>query len=48
MTKGIKKKEPLKETFQCDAISGATLTSNGVTEMIHECVAKYSAFLLDK
>ena len=44
----VKKKEPSKETFQCDAISGATLTSNGVTEMIHECVAKYSAFLLDK
>ena len=44
----VKKKDPAKEQFQCDAISGATLTCNGVTDMIHDCVAKYSAFLLDK
>ncbi len=44
----VKKKEPAKAAYQCDAISGATLTSNGITDMIHDCVAKYSAFLLDK
>lgn len=44
----VKKKDPSKGQFQCDAISGATLTCNGVTDMIHDCVAKYSAFLLDK
>lgn len=43
-----KKKDPKKEAYQCDAISGATLTSNGVTEMLHLCMAKYSTFLLDK
>ena len=44
----VKKKNAARASFECDAISGATLTCNGVTDMIHECIAKYSAFLLDK
>lgn len=44
----VKKRDASKETTQCDAIAGATFTSNGVTEMIRECLAKYHSFLLDE
>lgn len=43
----VKKREPDKADFQCDGISGATLTSEGVSDMIKDCLAKYRAFLLD-
>jgi Na+-transporting NADH:ubiquinone oxidoreductase subunit C len=33
---------------QCDGITGATLTSNGVDAMLKECLGKYKAFLIDK
>lgn len=33
---------------QVDAVSGATLTCNGVTNMLHEVLAKYMKFLEDK
>ena len=32
-------------TFECDGISGATLTTNGVNNMLHEYIAKYKPFL---
>lgn len=33
---------------QVDAVTGATLTSNGVTDMLKECLGKYMNFLNDK
>ena len=33
---------------QVDAVTGATLTSNGVTDMLHSCLSKYMKFLSDK
>ena len=33
---------------QVDAVTGATLTSNGVRDMLHEALGKYLAFLNDK
>lgn len=36
------------ETTQCDGISGATLTTNGVRDMIHEYVKMYEAYLKNK
>lgn len=33
---------------QVDAVTGATLTSNGVRDMLHEALSKYLAFLNDK
>ena len=33
---------------QVDAVTGATLTSNGVTEMLQGGLAKYLTFLMDK
>jgi Na+-transporting NADH:ubiquinone oxidoreductase subunit C len=30
---------------QVDAVTGATLTSNGVTNMLHDCLTKYIKFL---
>lgn len=35
-------------TTQVDAVTGATLTSNGVSDMLHSCLAKYINFLNDK
>ena len=29
-------------------VTGATLTSNGVTDMLHNCLGKYMKFLSDK
>ena len=33
------------KAFECDGISGATLTTNGVSDMLHEYIAKYKPFL---
>ena len=45
----VVKKGQVKETdFECDGISGATLTMNGVTAMFAECIARYYAFLASK
>lgn len=30
---------------QVDGVTGATLTSNGVSEMLHDCIAKYKSFM---
>lgn len=35
-------------TTQVDAVTGATLTTNGVSSMLHECLSKYMKFLKDK
>ena len=35
------------ETTQCDGISGATLTGNGVSDMLQSTVAKYKNYLLN-
>ncbi|WP_036903558.1 NADH:ubiquinone reductase (Na(+)-transporting) subunit C [Hoylesella saccharolytica] len=35
-------------TTQVDAVTGATLTSNGVSDMLAECLSKYLIFLTDK
>lgn len=43
----VKKKDPTKSEYQCDAITGATFTSNGITAMIHDCLTKYKTFLMD-
>ena len=36
------------QTTQVNAVTGATLTSNGVTDMLHEGLGKYIKFLKDK
>jgi Na+-transporting NADH:ubiquinone oxidoreductase subunit C len=33
---------------KCDAVTGATLTSNGVNNMLHDCLKKYTKFLTAK
>ena len=40
---GAKKDNP---EIECDGISGATLTSNGVTNMLHDYLAMYKNYLL--
>lgn len=35
----------LAEDSRCDAVTGATLTSNGVNDMIHDCLSRYMTFL---
>ncbi len=44
----VKKNEVKDNTVQCDAITGATLTSNGVSLMLQDCLGKYLKFLNDK
>ncbi len=44
----VKKNEVKDPTVQCDAVTGATLTSNGVSLMLHDCLSKYIKFLNDK
>lgn len=39
----VMKKKTDPET-QVDAVTGATLTSNGVTNMLHDCLSKYTKF----
>lgn len=39
------KKSDVKDpTTQCDGITGATLTSNGVSAMLKDCLSKYKTF----
>lgn len=46
--KVIKKNEVTDPTVQCDAVTGATLTSDGVSLMLKDCLGKYLEFLKDK
>ena len=39
------KKEGLDDCNRCDAVTGATLTSNGVDAMFHDCLAAYAQYL---
>lgn len=41
-------KKPENPETEVDAVTGATLTSNGVTDMLHTCLSKYIKFLQDK
>lgn len=48
---GVKKTTDIKDSekeYTVDAVTGATLTSNGVNEMIQISLAKYKDFLNDK
>lgn len=46
---GVKKPSDIKDpAAEVDAVTGATLTSNGVDAMLKECLAKYLNFLKDK
>lgn len=40
-----KKVPGLADESRCDAITGATLTSNGVNDMLHDCISRYLTFL---
>ena len=40
----VKKSEVKDATVQCDAVTGATLTSDGVSLMLQECLGKYIEF----
>lgn len=47
----VKKGKPvngLAADNRCDAITGATLTSNGVNDMLHDCLSRYTTFLTTK
>lgn len=44
----LKKSDVKDKTTQCDAVTGATLTSNGVSAMLKDCLSKYKPFLNDK
>jgi len=44
----LKKSEVKDPTTQCDAVTGATLTTNGVSAMLQDCLGKYKAFLKTK
>ncbi len=44
----VKKSEVKDPTVQCDAVTGATLTSDGVSAMLKDCLGKYSNFLKNK
>lgn len=37
--------EGLSDDSRCDAITGATLTSDGVNNMLHDCLSRYMTFL---
>lgn len=42
----VKKKSDVKiPESECDGITGATLTSDGVSLMLHDCMSKYKSFL---
>jgi len=42
----VKKKSDVKNpTSECDAVTGATLTSDGVSQMLQECMGEYKTFL---
>lgn len=44
----VKKSDVKDPTTQCDGVTGATLTSNGVSAMLKDCLSKYKTFLNDK
>lgn len=44
----LKKSNVKDPTIECDAVTGATLTCNGVSQMLQECLGKYIKFLNDK
>ena len=44
----VKKNEVTDPAVQCDAVTGATLTSDGVSMMLKDCLGKYLEFLKDK
>lgn len=44
----VKKNDVKDKHTQCDGITGATLTSNGVDLMLKDCLGKYMSFLNDK
>jgi Na+-transporting NADH:ubiquinone oxidoreductase subunit C len=41
----VLKKRDSKDPNSVDAVTGATLTSNGVTDMLHDCLGQYIKFL---
>lgn len=44
----VKKNEVSNPSVQCDAVTGATLTTDGVSRMLKDCLGKYLKFLNDK
>lgn len=44
----VKKNDVRDKSVQCDAITGATLTSDGVSLMLKDCLGKYVEFLKNK
>ena len=44
----VKKSEVSDPTTQCDAVTGATLTCNGVSDMLKNCLGEYTNFLTSK
>ena len=44
----VKKNEVTDPSVQCDAVTGATLTTDGVSLMLKDCLGKYLEFLKDK
>lgn len=44
----LKKSDVKDPTTECDAVTGATLTTNGVSDMLHEGLGKYKTFLTTK
>lgn len=44
----LKKNDVKDKSVQCDAITGATLTSDGVSLMLKDCLGKYVEFLNNK
>ena len=44
----VKKNEVTNPSVQCDAVTGATLTTDGVSRMLQDCLGKYVKFLNDK
>ena len=44
----VKKNEVTDPTVQCDAVTGATLTTDCVSLMLKDCLSKYLEFLKDK
>ena len=41
----VKTNDVKDKTVQCDGVTGATLTSDGVSNMLRDCLGKYIAFL---
>lgn len=44
----VKSSDKTDPTTQCDAVTGATLTSNGVSDMLQTCLSDYTKFLTSK